>query len=119
MVKLKTAGPVLASLNILESVHFYEDKLGFSRTFCDEGYGIVVRDNIPIHFWLCDDKIFPKNTSCYIYVESGVDELFAEYEPRGVIHPNSKLEDHQWGSREFAILDNFGNLIRFGQNINQ
>ena len=117
MTKFKTAGPVLASLDIPVSVQFYEDKLGFRRTFCDEGYGIVIRDHIPIHFWHCDDEIFPKNTSCYIYLESGVDELFEEYEPHDVIHPNSKLENHPWGMREFAILDNFGNLIRFGQEI--
>lgn len=117
MISFRVAGPVLASLDIPKSVQFYEDKLGFRRTFCDEGYGIVVRDGIPIHFWKCDDKIFPENTSCYVYMKEGVEKLYEEYKPHGVIHPNSKLEDHPWGMREFAILDNYGNMIRFGQDL--
>lgn len=106
--------PVLASLDIPKSVAFYEEKLGFKRSWCDEGYGIVNREQISIHFWHCKDKIFPENTSCYIYVDN-VDQLYKEYQKAAVIHPNGQLEDKPWGVREFAILDNYGNLIRIGQ----
>ena len=115
MIQLKMAGPVLASLNIQESVLFYEHKLGFKTTFNDDGYGVVVRDSVPIHFWKCDDKIFPENTSCYLYLEQGIEELYAEYQKAGVLHPKGALTEQPWGMREFAIVDNFGNLIRIGQ----
>lgn len=115
-MKLQKTAPVLASLDVLKSLEFYEEKLGFRRTFGDEGYGVVVKDDIVIHFWRCDDKIFPENTSCYIYVE-GVDELYEAYQQVGVIHPNGHLKDYPHAMREFAILDLFGNLIRFGQAI--
>ncbi len=111
---LQQAFPVLASLDIPQSVAFYEEKMGFSAGFLDEGYGIVQRDAIAIHFWKCNDHIFPENTSCYINVLH-IDELFAELEPHGIIHPNGPLENKPWGMREFAIIDLFGNLIRFGQ----
>lgn len=117
-MKLYKSDPVLAALDIPRLVSFYEQKLGFSRQWCDEGYGIVKRDDIGIHFWHCDNKIFPENTSCYVYVD-GVDGLYAEYQKAGVIHPNGALEDKPWGVREFSILDLDGNLIRFGELIQQ
>lgn len=116
MKHLLKAAPVLASLDIDKTVSFYVSKLGFKATYHDAGYGIVVRDDIAIHFWKCDDKIFPENTSCYVYVQE-VDQLYEEMQQAGVIHPNGKLEDKPWGMREFAILDEDGNLIRFGQNL--
>ncbi len=114
---LQRSHPVLASLDIQETVAFYENTLGFRPLWKDEGYGIVSRDEITIHFWHCDDKIFPENTSCYVDVTE-VDQLYEEMQQAGVIHPNGKLQDQPWGMREFAIVDLDGNLIRFGQNIN-
>ncbi len=116
MQKMIKSDPVLAALDIPRLVAFYENKLGFKRSWCDEGYGIVHRDGIGIHFWRCNDKIFPENTSCYVYVE-GVDALYEEFSKAGVIHPNGKLGDKPWGLREFSILDLDGNLIRFGEHL--
>jgi hypothetical protein len=46
-----------------------------------------------------------------------IDQLFAELETRGVIHPNARLETKPWGSREFAVLDLDGNLITFAERL--
>lgn len=113
---LLKSDPVLASLDIEKTVQFYETKLGFKRSWCDENYGIVHRDRISLHFWHCDDKIFPENTSCYVYVND-VTSLFSEYQAAGVVHPNGTMEDKPWGMREFAILDEDGNMIKFGQEL--
>ncbi|WP_020532262.1 bleomycin resistance protein [Flexithrix dorotheae] len=113
---LTRSHPVLASLNVPKTVEFYEEKLNFKSTWKDENYGIVVRDNIAIHFWHCNDKIFPENTSCYIEV-TDVDGLYQEMTKAGVVHPNGPLKDQPHGMREFAILDLDGNLIKFGQEI--
>ena len=118
MQKMIKSNPVLAALDIPRLVSFYEEKLGFTQSWCDEGYGIVERDKIAIHFWKCDDKVFPENTSCYIFVED-VDALYDEYQEADVIHPKGKLEDKPWGVREFSILDFDGNLIRFGESISK
>lgn len=114
MKHLREAAPVLASLNMGETMHFYVEKLGFQSGYHDEHYGIIRRDDIQIHFWKCEDSIHPENTSCYVYVE-GVDALYKELQGAGVIHPNGKLEDKPWGMREFAILDLHGNMIKFGE----
>lgn len=110
------ARPVLAAIEIPCLVDFYVEKLGFKATWKDEGYGIVHRDDITIHFWHAKKKIFPENTSCYVDVTE-IESLYEEYQSAGVIHPNGPLTDQPWGMREFAILDLDGNMIRFGQEI--
>ncbi|WP_340203135.1 bleomycin resistance protein [Ascidiimonas sp. W6] len=111
------AVPVLASLNIAKSVFFYKDKLGFDKLgYQDENYAIIGRDKIEIHFWKCNDKIHPENTSCYVRVKE-INELYEELSDKDVIHPNGRLEDKPWGMREFAILDEDGNMIKFGQEL--
>ena len=116
MKELIKSHPVLAALDIPRLVTFYEKHLGFERSWCDEGYGIVHRDSITIHFWHATDKIFPEHTSCYIEVKD-IDDLYTEYSAQRVIHPNGKIENKPWGMREFAILDLDGNLIRFGESV--
>lgn len=116
MKKMIKSNPVLASLDIIKTVDFYETKLGFTRNWCDSGYGIVSRDDISIHFWKCNNKIFPENTSCYVFVDN-IDALYMEYSTVGVIHPNGPLENKPWDVREFSILDLDGNLIRFGEHL--
>jgi hypothetical protein len=116
MKHLKSAAPVLASLDMDRTMELYTGKLGFKKGWHDANYGIVSRDEIVIHFWKTDNEIFPQNTSCYVYV-TGVDELHKEMEEAGVVHPNGTLEDKPWGMREFAILDTDGNMIKFGENL--
>ena len=111
--------PVLASLDIKKTVEFYKTKLGFNRVgYLDDNYAIIARDNFVVHFWKCNDKIHPENTSCYVDVEH-IDDLYKELQAHDVIHPNGILEDKLYGMREFAILDNDGNMIKFGQELNE
>ncbi len=112
---LKAAIPKLASLDIERSLAFYE-RLGFQRSGSYPGYGIVKRDEIHLHFWLCSDARIPKETGCRIEVE-GIDELFKEFSAYGVIHPNGRLEEKPWSVREFSILDTDGNLLTFQQDL--
>lgn len=112
---LLRSSPVLASLNLEESLQFYLS-IGFTKSYLDEHYLIMNRDDISIHFWKCNDKVHPEHTSCYIYVNA-VDELLKEIEAVNAVHPNGKIHDTDYGIREFAMLDIHGNLIRFGENI--
>lgn len=113
---LKAATPILASLNTEETVKFYTEKLGFTFHADWDGYLIFSRDEINIHLWTTDNPEIPKNTGCYVNV-TGVDQLYAEYEPYGIIHPEGALKDMEWEMRQFSILDNNGNIIHFGQDI--
>lgn len=117
MEHLQIAVPVLASLHIDNIVRFYQEKLGFELSgWKDENYAIVGRDKIEIHFSKCNDKIHPEHTSCYIRVKD-VSELYEEMKTAGVVHPNGPLRKQPWGMHEFAILDEDGNMIKFGETI--
>lgn len=117
MQGIREAAPVLASLNIADTVSFYSEKLGFRKAgWINENYAILGRDSIQLHFWKCDDPAIPKHTGCYLYVK-GVDALYAEMKAKGVVHPNGPLKEQPWGMREFSILDGDGNLIRIGEHV--
>jgi len=110
---LSGAVPILASLNIGKTVQFYCTVLGFTKIHEEpEVYGIVKRDAVEIHFWACSEKHIAENTACRIEVE-GIDSLYTELQPKGVIHDNAPLQAKPWGTREFGILDEDGNLITF------
>lgn len=113
---LKSAVPILASLNEDETVKFYTETLGFTFHSSWEGYLILSRDEVHIHLWPCKDPEIPKNTGCYVNVDE-VEKLYAEFEPLGVIHPNGALQQMPWGMKQFSILDNNGNIIHFGEDM--
>jgi hypothetical protein len=108
-----SAIPKLASLDIQRSIAFFE-KLGFTKSAHYPDYGIVQRDAVQIHFWLCTDPAVPRATGCRINV-SDIEALFANYSKLGVIHPNDPLSLKPWGLREFSILDVDGNLVTFAE----
>ncbi len=114
--ELLSVSPKLASLNIARSVAFYRDRLGFEATTELEEYAILRRGEITIHLWPCDDENIPKMTGCYVRVRN-IEPLYREYSAQGVIHPNGDLGARPWGMLEFAVLDNDGNLIQFGEPI--
>ena len=117
MPSLRSAAPVLASLDVERTVAFYCSHLGFTSVYVEPGaWGIVVRDAVQLHFWPCSERHIAENTSCRIYVTE-IDALFAEFEPRGVIHPNARLETKPWGAREFGVVDLDGNLLTFAERL--
>jgi hypothetical protein len=48
----------------------------------------------------------------------GVDALYVRCAAESIVHPNAHLEDTEYGTREFGILDNHGVLITFFERIN-
>ena len=103
--------PTLASLNIDETLAFYTGRLGFRGERIGD-YAIVKRDQMEIHFWLANDRIYPESTSCYIRGGQVV-ALYDEFKARGV----EKLSDfaiRPWNMKEFYVHDPHGNLLRFG-----
>ena len=115
---LHTAVPILASLNAEETIKFYTQKLGFTFHNNWDGYLIFSKDEIEIHLWPTTNVEVPKATGCYVRVTQ-VEELFKAYKSQGVVHPNGTLETKPWGMRQFSILDNNGNIIHFGERVDQ
>ena len=108
--------PVLPALNIPETILFYESKLGFVA-FNHGDYITMEKDGARLQFFQCNDKYICENSGCYIYVKN-IEDLYAQLSVQDIIHPNGKLSGKAWGMREFCVLDNNGNLLRFGEDSN-
>lgn len=100
--------------------NFYVNKLGFkelgSADF--EGYLMVSKDNIEIHFFEFA-TLAPKENYGQVYIRTNnIDNLYRTMLDNKVeIHPNGQLQTKPWQQKEFSILDPDNNLLTFGQSI--
>ena len=138
MVTLSQTIPALPVRDAAAAVGFYRDRLGFETLHHDGGFAVVGRDEAVIHLWQASDEgwrernagetpvrsgaesFIAGTASCRLVVE-GVDELYEELSRAGVLHPVSKrgVDDTDFGTREFATLDQDGNLVTFFQWMSQ
>lgn len=128
-MRLLQAIPALPATDIARSAAFYRDQLGFTLDVLEDGFAILRRDGVEIHLWAASDESWRTRSggspvesgaesflagtaSCRVGI-LGVDELYKDLEPRGIMHPNGHVQDTEWGTREFGVLDLEGNLITF------
>jgi len=110
--------PTLPSRSLPATIAFYE-RLGFEGELIGDGYAILTRGAIELHFFphpgLKPEECY---SGCYVRT-NGVDGLHLEFLasnlPEKGIPRLERVEDKPWGMREFAILDNDGNLLKFGE----
>ena len=134
MVTLSQTIPALPVRDAAAAVAFYRDKLGFDVLHHDGGFAVLCRDEAVVHLWEASDESWRERNggespvcsgaesfiagtaSCRIVVD-GVDELYGEMQGNDVLHPVSKggVDDTDFGTREFATLDQDGNLVTFFQ----
>ena len=134
MSRLSQTIPALPVHDAAAAVGFYRDRLGFDVLHHDGGFAVMCRDEAVVHLWEAGDESWEKRdsierpvrsgaesfiagtASCRIVVV-GVDELYAEMQKSDVLHPVSKdgVDDTDFGTREFATLDQDGNLVTFFQ----
>ena len=124
--------PALPVRDVAAAVTFYGDKLGFHVLHHDGGFAVLRRDDAVLHLWESGDESWQTRTgggspvcsgaesfiagtaSCRIEV-TDVDALYDEMRAAGVLHRVSRggVEDTDFGTREFSVLDQDGNLIGF------
>jgi len=103
--------PVIPVADVEEAIAFYRDSLGFTLAFQQGEYAGVDRGAAHLHL----DGVV--NTAAgqvtvRLTVE-GVDALYAEIEPKGVIDPEEPLNTKPWGARQFSVRDCCGNRLTF------
>ena len=100
--------PALPVRDMAVAVAHYRDRFGFNAPNVAADFAVLVRDNAVLHLWAASDEewrvredltVLPVcsgaesflagTASCRIEVED-VDALFAELQPRGVLHDASK-----------------------------
>ena len=125
--------PAMPVREAAAATEFYRDRLGFQVLHQDEGFAVLGRDDAQVHLWEASDESWRERValretpvssgaesfiagtaSCRIEVD-GVDDLYAELSAKDVLHPVSRegISETDYGTREFATLDQDGNLISF------
>ena len=97
---------------------YYVNQLGFQELGDYDGYLMVQKDNIEIHFFEFKD-LDPKENYGQVYIRTkAIDQLYQSMLDNNiVIHPNGALKTQPWGQKEFALLDPDHNLLTFGESI--
>ncbi len=119
-VMLTNINPKLPMSNKAATKDFYINKLGFQNVGSSDydGYLMVERDNIEIHFFEFKEINTKENYSGVYIRTDNIDNLYQSFIDNEVsIHPNGPLETKPWGQREFALLDPDDNLLTFGQSV--
>jgi catechol 2,3-dioxygenase-like lactoylglutathione lyase family enzyme len=111
--------PVLPSRSLPRTIKFYE-RLGFTGTLlASDTYAILNRGELELHFFP-HPELRPQEcyAGCYMRV-SEVDALHSAFAPAGLprvgIPRMEQVEDKPWKMREFALIDEDGNLVKFGK----
>ena len=118
MTKLESLRPVLAVNNIDDTVRFYRDLLGFECVNQMDGWAALSRDNVELMISLPNahepfEK--PTLTGSIYFNTTDVDALWEQIKDKAsVVYP---IENFFYGMREFAIRDNNGYILQFGQEI--
>ncbi|KPM48472.1 VOC family protein [Jiulongibacter sediminis] len=103
--------------NIQESIVFYTQKLGFSKTF-DWGepvsYAVLKKGGVNIHLSTPDSFNPPSSEHCSLYIfVYNVQEIYEKCLSEGVKILNAP-ETRDYKMTDFDILDPDGYLITFG-----
>jgi hypothetical protein len=112
-MKLLKAIPVLPAVNMRDTIDFYEHKLGF-KGFNFGNYAVIKSDYAEIHFYLITDKNKLQPANCYICTDD-IEDLYTMMAEKDLLYPPGKITDMKFGKKEFSIMDNNKNIIRFGE----
>ena len=117
-MKLENVRPMLAVNSIDDTILFYRNVLGFECISRMEGWASLRKDSVEIMISLPSahepfEK--PTFTGSLYFNSSDVDALWVEIKDKArVVYP---IENFFYGMREFAIRDNNGYILQFGQEI--
>jgi hypothetical protein len=115
---LTAINPKLPMRNKKITREFYVNKLGFKDFGDYDGYLMVEKEAIEIHFFEFKDLNTDENYGGVYIRTNSIDTLYQTFLDNKVsIHPNGFLETKPWNQREFAILDPDKNLLTFGQAV--
>lgn len=119
-MNLKALRPILRTTKIPETISFYSEVLGFTVDNYDEewAWASLSKDGIEIMLAFPNehepfDK--PTFTGSFYFNTDNVDEWWEQLKDKTKIC--YELETFDYGMREFAIYDNNGYLLQFGQEV--
>ncbi|MGX7667383.1 bleomycin resistance protein [Flavobacterium pedocola] len=122
MGKFQPIRPMLWTNELKETIAFYVNVLGFTCGEYNEEWGWASLHKDEAELMLArpnEHTPFEKpmfTGSFYINVDQ-VDELWERLNEK--VNVCYEIETFEWGMREFAIYDNNGYLLQFGQDVTE
>ncbi|WP_245895636.1 VOC family protein [Flavobacterium album] len=122
MAKFTALKPMIYTRELKETVAFYVNVLGFECAAFEESWGWAsfVKDGVEIMACLPNEHIpfdAPLFTGSLYITTEDADALWQQWKDKCRVC--YEIETFEYGMREFAIYDNNGYLLQFGQEINQ
>lgn len=113
--------PLLETYSLEETISFYTEVLGFAVTGYEENvWASLERDSVAIMFArpkTQEDGEEPRMSGSLYFYPDQIEEIWEKVRDKTeVCYP---LEEFDYGVREFAIYDNNGYLLQFGQEIEE
>ncbi|CAD7797186.1 hypothetical protein CHRY9390_00125 [Chryseobacterium aquaeductus] len=121
-MKFNSLFPVIWTDNLEESIGFYTHVLGFSLIDANskEHWAFIEKDKVKIMLTLPKHKTSIGKigfSGSFYFNISNVNELWEDLNT--ITKICYRIENFAWGMREFAIYDNNGYILQFGQAINE
>jgi uncharacterized glyoxalase superfamily protein PhnB len=117
-MKLQSLTPMLWTKDLTASIAFYREVLGFECANQTEGWACLEKDDVELMLSTPNahepfDRI--QFTGSFYFRPDDVKSLWEQLRHKAaIVYP---LEDFDYGMREFAIRDNNGYILQFGQEI--
>jgi len=117
-MQFKILRPILWTEALDQTITFYTEILGFTCGERNEewGWAALHRDEVEIMLARPNEHTHferPQFTGSFYTQVDDVDTLWAELKPKARVC--YEIENFEWGMREFAIYDNNGYILQFGQ----
>ena len=119
-MKFNSLIPIIWSAQFDETIQFYTEVLGFSIGERNDqwGWAAIHRDAVEIMLAKPNEHTpfeKPAFTGSFYINTNEVDALWEQLKDKTNVC--YEIENFDWGMREFAIYDNNGYLLQFGQDI--
>ncbi len=119
-MKLEALTPMIWTNEMKETIQFYTEVLGFTCTEYSEewGWASLSKDAVGIMLTKPNEHTpfdGPKYTGSFYFNTDDVDGLWEQLKDKTKIC--YKIENFDYGMRDFAIYDNNGYMLQFGQEL--
>ncbi|HVY22468.1 MAG TPA: VOC family protein [Steroidobacteraceae bacterium] len=117
---IKTLTPMLRTWDLQATIKFYTTVLGFTCQSQSSIWASLKRDDIELMVSAPNNHLnehSPAFTGSLYFRTDAVDDLWNRLKNLSVVCYN--IETFDYGMREFAIYDNNGYLLQFGQPITE
>jgi len=118
--RLRQLTPMLRTWDMPGSIAFYRDRLGFRVENSAEGWASLSRDGVELMLSAPNEHegdVAPAFTGSLYFLVTDVDAMWAQVQ--GLPKVCYELDSFDYGMREFAIYDNNGYVLQFGQPLEQ